>query len=229
MYNAHEFAGWIGRRDTPPTPKNRRNLPPDLLHAIDHERTSWVLFIKGLCVNSVIFVPHPRGRKLAWADSPACVINSTIAALQQIEIRNPKPALLPATPEARKRCLELERWFCGEVAPTILWLMVQPQHPASNTRGMLAPAMQALETIGNLTKQQTYLVGESLTRADIAAASVLAPLARKEGWVWAGRNTGLGRSSRLLEHPSADWVRQVYAKHAPAKIVGSESGRAWLP
>ncbi|MGH0030909.1 MAG: glutathione S-transferase family protein [Myxococcota bacterium] len=62
-----------------------------------------------------------------------------------------------------------------------------------------------------------YLVGDAFGVADLTAASLLAPLVRPEGTLWAGLGTLPDEVERVLQpltaHPVAEWVSEVYARH----------------
>ena len=106
------------------------------------------------------------------------------AALREIERVAPHPALLPRGREAQRRMRDVERWFCQEVAPAVLWRLNPPVSSQLNEQSdpdnasMYAPIRKALDLVAGLTRKHCCLMGEELTFADIAAASVLAPVAR---------------------------------------------------
>ncbi|MSO98191.1 MAG: hypothetical protein EXR11_08240 [Rhodospirillaceae bacterium] len=92
---------------------------------------------------------------------------------------------------------------------------------------------RALNLICGLTERHFYLLGDQLTATDITAAAVLAPIARKEGWAWAGQawppmSMVAGRSS-LAVHRGAAWVRTLYEHHGKRAAMIPASSRAWLP
>jgi hypothetical protein len=72
-----------------------------------------------------------------------------------------------------------------------------------------------------------------LSSADMTAAAVLAPIARQEGWSWAGKLWApldhLAGRSHLIHHQGAAWVRALYAQHGKSPVINPEPGRAWLP
>ena len=229
MEGAQDFMAQSGHGTQGPlTPKSRRSLPPELVHAFELERLYWSLYIKGLDYSTV--APVPRARRLGIRflqplANPTIGIN---AALREIERLRPKPALIPANYAVRRRAAALERWFCNEIAPCVMWFLLQPvlgkgEHH-SITRGM--------DLVVGLTNRHGYLLGDQLSSADITAAAVLAPIARHEGWVWAGRSwipNQLFGCSPLANHAGSNWVRGMYERHGLARVSVRAPDRPWLP
>jgi glutathione S-transferase len=225
------------------TPKSRRNMPPELVYAIDLERLFWTLKIKGLAPADVdVSVRSPRlGVRFATAQK-AAEPGKTLtlkAALRLIETLRPVPALVPADADVRAKVQAFERWMTGEVADSVMWCLLRP--PVSrgaagfSDQFMTSLIMRALDVVASLGlhNDRPYLFGNALSSADITAAAVLAPVVRKEGWAWAGQSwTPLslvaGRSA-LVRHPGAAWVREMYARHAHQAVSAPEQTRAWVP
>jgi hypothetical protein len=246
MHHAEEFAPWtMAPLAEAITSKSRRSLPPELVHAIDIERLSWVLHIKGLERDFAQAVPRARRLGVRFRQAPAEGVPGAVsaalgvnAALREIERLRPDPALLPREPALRRRVSTLERWFCEEVGPCVLWSLTQPfearaQSRNQGDRAMAAPIARALDLIAGLTERHSYLSGDALSCADITAAAVLAPIARQEGWAWAGRlwtpiDHVAGRSV-LTTHRGAAWVRALYARHGKCRTTNAEPARVWLP
>jgi glutathione S-transferase len=250
MDGTQEFTPWtISSASQASSAKSRRSFPPELVHAVDLERLYWSLNIKGLEPDLVI--PVPRARRLGVrfthrltnpsnaAALPAA--NAALgfnAALREIERLRPAPALLPVHPAARRRALALERWFCGEVAPCVLWSLLQPLHgkraaETKTEKAMTAPIARALDLIAGLVERHAYVLGDTLSYADLTVAAVLAPIARKDGWAWAGRAwtplSVLAGRSPLSTHRGAAWVRRLYDRHLISPAATAVPKRAWLP
>lgn len=69
-----------------------------------------------------------------------------------------------------------------------------------------------------------FLVGPRLTLADITAASMLAPLLGPPNSPWSAERLGYGVPPELAPfhaRPAAAWVRQMYARHRHAGVVGA--------
>lgn len=68
-----------------------------------------------------------------------------------------------------------------------------------------------------------YLVGPSFTLADLAAASMLAPLLGPAGSPWSLERLGLDAAhpavAPFYTRPAAAWVRQMYAAHRQARMT----------
>jgi len=77
----------------------------------------------------------------------------------------------------------------------------------------------AIDRIQSKIKTQKYLVGDTFTRADLTAASLLAPLARPPQHNFNWPNTSLMPQAlqeyrmRFEDRPVSKWVRNIYASH----------------
>jgi len=85
----------------------------------------------------------------------------------------------------------------------------------------LAAADQAFELVATQAAATGYLVGGAFGLADITAACTLATLVRPSDSPMQSP-TGLGGETTALiaryrDHPGADWVRGIYARHRLAK------------
>jgi len=239
-----EFSQTSSESDQPQAlaapPRSRRSLPPELVNAIDLERLRWTLHLKGVAAESVTPVPRARRLGVRFAGAEQARASAALGmsgALREIERRWPSPSLMPADSGGRKRVAALERWFCGEVAHGVLGLMLQPPMPGARgaDRAMTAPIARALDLVSGLTERHPYLLGDSLSAADITVAATLAPVARKDGWIWAGRTWpplgALAGRSALAHTRGAAWVRDIYARYAAAGAEPhhAEPARTWIP
>ncbi len=131
-------------------------------------------------------VASPFGKMPALADGDYCLADSS-AIIHYLEAKHPEPALIPADP----KLLGLTIWFdefadtilggCGAkmffnrvVAPRFLKRPGDETVAASAERDELPPILDYLETV--VPSAGGYLVGDSLTLADIAVASPFANL-----------------------------------------------------
>lgn len=220
------------------TPKARRGLPPELSHAISLERLWWTLEIKGLKATTAKVVT--RGHRLGIEFPEAKDGRKTLTlrgALKQIDALQHKPDLVPDDPDSRSKALTLERWLMADVADSVLWCLLRPPVP-KNAAGfsdqfMTSLIMRALDVVASISQQKTYLFGDRLSSADLAAAAVLAPVARKEGWAWAGQMwaplSSIAGRSVLVRHPGAAWVRGIYDRHAQKALAVPDQSRVWVP
>jgi|GEM_PF-5996714 len=217
----------------PSAAKTRRSIPPALVHAVDLERLYFTLHIKGLEPGSLSLVTRGRRLGVCFEDRPEIAALGVNAALREIERQVLIPALILDEPAARRRALSLERWACAEVGPAVIWSLLQPVSVPRADSGPLAPVRRALDLIAGLTRRHAYLMGPALSAVDITLASVLAPIARKDGWIWAGRLwtplAQLAGRSALSSHTGAAWVRRIYDVHAKTGAMMREPARAWVP
>ncbi len=237
-------------REMPDAPKVRRSVPPELAYAISLERLFWSLHMKGLGRDAVEILARSQRFTLRFNKKilPAKDL-SLKQALSSLEGLRPSPALVPKDAETRKKALAFERWFTTEVADTVMWCLLRPpvaqnaaayaaakgaaNVPVFADQFMTAITMRALDVVQSLCAQQSYLFGNEPTHADITAATVLAPIVRKQGWVWAGQNWSpmatMAGTSALARHPAANWVRMMYDLHTPSPVAFVETTRAWVP
>jgi glutathione S-transferase len=238
-----------------PLARTRRSLPPELTYAVDLERLRWALKIKRRPVDTLDILARPRrlgvriraipkngrGDETADGDSPVLGVG---AALLELDRRWPDPPLTAGPPALRARSQAMERWLLDEVGRAVTASLVETislaprPHAEAPDRIILAaaiadPIRRALDLVSGLTARHGYLLGEALTLVDLTAAAVLAPIARKDGWVWAGRTwTPLGAvagRTDLARHRGAAWVRDIYDRHAEIAAPPAEPARAWVP
>ena len=128
----------------------------------------------------------PFGKMPGFADGDYRLADSS-AIIHYLEAKHPEPALIPADPKLRGRTI----WFdefgdtilagCGAkmffnrvVAPRFLKRPGDLDAAAAAERDELPPILDYLETV--VPNADGYLVGDSLTLADIAVASPFANL-----------------------------------------------------
>jgi glutathione S-transferase len=230
-----------------PPGRTRRSLPPELAHAIDLERLHWFIHLKAIAPEDIEVLARPRrlGVRLPTLDggAPAAILGFG-AAMAEIDRRWPTPVLMARDPALRARALAIERWLLGEVGAGVLSSLVQlmgaewrPQQVSMPRVIMDAAAAatirRALDLVSGLTQRHGYLLGNELSSADITAAAVLAPIARKDGWGWAGRTwtplSAVAGRSDLAQHRGAAWVREIYQRHGERQCVAPETCYAWVP
>jgi glutathione S-transferase len=146
------------------------------------------------------------------------------AIIHYLEAKQPDPALIPADPQLRGRTIWFEEFAdtilssCGAkmffnrvVAPRFLKRPGDEQAAATAERDELPPILDYLETV--VPDGDGYLVGDSLTLADIAVASPFANFTHLGIEFDRGRH---GRTSayveRILARPSfAPWIERETA------------------
>jgi glutathione S-transferase len=167
----------------------------------------------------------PFKKMPALVDGDYCLADSS-AIIQYLEAKYPEPPLIPAEPRARGRTI----WF-DEFADTILFAcggkiffnrIVSPyflKRPgdeavaAAAERDELPPILDYLETV--VPDGESYLVGDSLTLADIAVAGPFANFGH------------LGISIDRQRHPrTAAFVERILAR--PSFSMWVERERALL-
>ena len=187
---------------------------------------------KGIELDVVPLGPEPNPdfravspfRKMpALADGDYSLADSS-AIIHYLEAKYPEPALIPADPQLRGRTI----WFdefgdtilaaCGAkmffnrvVAPRLLKRPGDENAAATAERDELPPILDYLETV--VPDGDGYLVGDSLTLADIAVASPFANLAHLDCELDRERH---GRThayvERILARPSfAPWIERETA------------------
>ncbi|MDX2143693.1 MAG: hypothetical protein SFV19_10085 [Rhodospirillaceae bacterium] len=227
--------------------RTRRSLPPELIHAIDLERLSWTLQLKGVPAAHVAMIARPRRMGVCLRPPESLAPGPVLGlgtALSEIDRLWPAPSLSPREPGLRTRAQAIERWLAGEVAASVLLSLVQVV--GGRRRGQQAAAHQlimdpasadvirrAFDLISGLTQRHAYVLGDELSFVDLTAAAVLAPIARKEGWVWAGHGwpplSAVAGRCELAQHRGAAWVRGIYERHARQRVVTPHSSHSWLP
>jgi glutathione S-transferase len=164
------------------------------------ERLRWVLDAKGLAYGREEFRPFAgvaaHQERTGLATAPALlaggdVIGDSDAAVDWLEAHHPSPALVPADPGERAavrayevtateaigpfaRLVSIGRWKAAAMEPLASyfgdkygWSQAAETRGARLLRAVLADLARAVAV-------RPYLVGESLTRADITVASLLA-------------------------------------------------------
>lgn len=141
------------------------------------------------------------------------VISDSTAICAYIEAKHPEPALIPADPIARARCIWFEEFAdtvltaCGSrmffnrlVAPRILKREGDEAVALKAEREELPPLIEYLEGV---VPEDGFLIGDTLTLADLAVASPFANL-HHLGWMsdperWPRT---VGYVARILARPS---------------------------
>jgi glutathione S-transferase len=154
----------------------------------------------------------PFGKMPALVDGDYSISDSS-AIVHYLEAKFPDPALIPADPEQRGKVIWFEEFAdtmlmeCGRkmffnrvVAPRFLKREGNAEVADKAEREELPPLLDYLE--GALAGRD-YLVGESLTLADIAVASVLVNLEHCGAAVEAGRWPSVAEfAARIHARPS---------------------------
>ncbi len=74
-----------------------------------------------------------------------------------------------------------------------------------------------LDRVAKQKRPSGYLVGDVFSVADLTAATLLAPMARPKGTVWAGQSDLPDAVERFLEeiagHEGIAWVHEMYRRH----------------
>ena len=165
----------------------------------------------------------PFGKMPGFADGDYRLADSS-AIIHYLEAKQPAPVLIPADPKLRGKTI----WFdefgdtilaaCGAkmffnrvVAPRFLKRPGDENAAATAERDELPPILDYLETV--VPGESGYLVGDSLTLADIAVASPFANLGHLDCQLDPARH-GRTRAyvERILARPSfAPWVERETA------------------
>jgi glutathione S-transferase len=165
----------------------------------------------------------PFKKMPALVDGDYCLADSS-AIIHYLEAKHPEPALIPAEPRARGRTI----WF-DEFADTILFAcgakiffnrIVAPRflgRPGDEAvaetaeRDELPPILDYIETVA--PGEDGYLVGDSVTLADIAVAGPFANFQHLDIAIDAGRHPRTAAYvRRILERPSfKPWIEQETA------------------
>jgi len=165
----------------------------------------------------------PFGKMPGFADGDYRLADSS-AIIHYLEAKQPEPVLIPADPKLRGKTI----WFdefgdtilaaCGAkmffnrvVAPRFLKRPGDENAAATAERDELPPILDYLETV--VPGESGYLVGDSLTLADIAVASPFANLGHLDCQLDPARH-GRTRAyvERILARPSfAPWVERETA------------------
>lgn len=165
----------------------------------------------------------PFGKMPGFADGDYRLADSS-AIIHYLEAKHPEPVLIPADPKLRGRTIWFDEFSdtilaaCGAkmffnrvVAPRFLKRPGNEEAAASAERDELPPILDYLETV--VPDGDGYLVGDSLTLADIAVASPFANLGHLDCQLDPARH-GRTRAyvERILARPSfAPWVEREAA------------------
>jgi glutathione S-transferase len=155
----------------------------------------------------------PFGKMPALVDGDFGLADSS-AIIQYLEARFPEPVLIPAEPQARGRVIWFEEFgdtmlaTCGGkmffnrvVAPIFMRRGGDEQVAAAAERNELPPLLDYLE--GVVPQGDGYLVGDSLTLADLAVASPLANLGHMDVAIDPARHPKTAAyAERILARPS---------------------------
>ena len=172
----------------------------------------------------------PFKKMPALQDGDFCLADSS-AIIHYLEAKYPEPALIPAEPRARGRTI----WF-DEFADTILFAcgakmffnrVVSPyflKRPGDESlaeaaeREELPPILDYLETV--VPDEGGYLVGDSLTLADIAVAGPFANLGHLGIEFDRQRHPRTAAyAARILARPSfSQWIEQEAALLAKVAV-----------
>jgi len=165
----------------------------------------------------------PFGKMPGFVDGDYCLPDSS-AIIHYLEARFPKPALIPAEPELRGRCIWLEEFAdtilssCGAkmffnriVAPVFLKRPGDEAAAEAAERDELPKVLDYVESV--VPEGGGFLLGESLSLADIAIAGPFANLRHlkieidEKRWPKTRAFT-----ERLLARPSfAPWIAREAA------------------
>ena len=165
----------------------------------------------------------PFGKMPAFADGDYSLADSS-AIIHYLEAKHPDPALIPADPRLRGRTIWFDEFAdtivasCGAkmffnrvVAPRFLKRPGDEHAAATAERDELPPILDYLETV--VPDGDGYLVGDSLTLADIAVASPFANLTHLEIELDRERHDRTcAYVERILARPSfARWIERETA------------------
>ena len=165
----------------------------------------------------------PFGKMPGLADGDYRLADSS-AIIHYLEAKQPAPVLIPADPKLRGKTIWFDEFgdtilaVCGAkmffnrvVAPRFLKRPGDENAAATAERDELPPILDYLETV--VPGESGYLVGDSLTLADIAVASPFANLGHLDCQLDPARH-GRTRAyvERILARPSfAPWVERETA------------------
>jgi glutathione S-transferase len=175
----------------------------------------------GLGSDDPAFVAASPFRKIpAFSDGDFAISDSS-AIVHYLEAKQPEPALIPAAPEARARTIWFEEFAdtilmgCGAkmffnrvVCPRFLGRPGDLEAADKAEKEELPPLLDYLERVA--PGAGGYLVGDSLTLADIAVASPFANLSYMGVGFDEGRHPRLAAFvGSILARPSfAQWVER---------------------
>jgi glutathione S-transferase len=162
----------------------------------------------------------PFGKMPGFADGDYYLADSS-AIIHFLEAKYPEKPLIPAEPKARGKTIWFEEFSdtilvaCGGkiffnlvVAPRFLGLPGDPEAARQAELNDLPPILDYLESV--VPGEGGYLVGDSLTLADIAVASPFANFRHTNTRVDPGKYPRtVAYVDRMLERPSlASWIER---------------------
>jgi glutathione S-transferase len=162
----------------------------------------------------------PFGKMPGFADGDYYLADSS-AIIHYLEAKYPEKPLIPAEPKARGKTIWFEEFSdtilvaCGGkiffnlvVAPRFLGLPGDPEAARQAELNDLPPILDYLESV--VPGEGGYLVGDSLTLADIAVASPFANFRHTNTRVDPGKYPRtVAYVDRMLERPSlASWIER---------------------
>jgi glutathione S-transferase len=162
----------------------------------------------------------PFGKMPGFADGDYYLADSS-AIIHYLEAKYPEKPLIPAEPTARGKTIWFEEFSdtilvaCGGkiffnlvVAPRFLGLPGDPEAARQAELNDLPPILDYLESV--VPGEGGYLVGDSLTLADIAVASPFANFRHTNTRVDPGKYPRtVAYVDRMLERPSlASWIER---------------------
>lgn len=151
-------------------------------------------------------------------DDAGFVLSESEAIAEYLEERNPSPALLPPSPQARARARFLGRFHDLYLEPPVRGLFghVSPRtRAAAVVDARLEDLQRRLDQLAQLVQPAPYALGAALTLADCGYAVTL-PLARMLA-------AALDRTL-ALDPAVARWVEALHAHPAVASALA-----AWRP
>lgn len=165
----------------------------------------------------------PFGKMPALTDGDFHLSDSS-AIVHYLEAKQPEPALIPADPQLRGKCIWFEEFAdtilagCGAkmffnrvVAPVFLKRPGDVEVADKAECNELPPLLDYLERV--VPEGEGYLVGDRLTLADIAVSSPFANLKHLKIGIDEGRyRKTLAYTGRILSRPSfAPWIHREAA------------------
>ena len=165
----------------------------------------------------------PFGKMPALRDGSFTLADSS-AIVHYIEAKNPKPALIPSEAEALGRCVWFEEFAdtilgacCAKmfynrvVAPRFFGRPGDEEAAAVAEREELPPMLDYLERV--VPQGDAFLLGDSITLADIAVATIFANLEHMNVDIQGDRYPRtVAYVSRILARPSfAPWLERERA------------------
>ena len=152
----------------------------------------------------------------------ARVVDS-LAICEFLEETNPAPPLLPSSPAARAEVRRLSQWFDvkfrAEVTENLLnervfkRLRREGEPDSSFVRAGTANLRTHLDYLGWLVERRTWLAGDQISLADLAAAGHLSALDYVGAVPWDEFTAAKGWYSKVKSRPS---FRTLLADHLPA-------------